>query len=111
MAARSFLMVIDQGADYRLTIPVLDSEDNPSSVVGWTAQGQIRHSTSDDVVLHEFDLEVETTSVALRIPADSSSTWTFRNARYDIEIVSPDGGTTSRLLDGQVLVRPEVTRA
>lgn len=103
-------MVIDQGSDYRLTIPVLDSGNSPSSVVGWTAQGQIRSSASDAAVLHELALEVETTSVELQVSAEASSAWTFRTARYDVEITSPDGVTTSRLLEGLVVVRPEITR-
>lgn len=103
-------MVVDQGSTYVLEIPVLNAAGSPTSVVGWTPSGQIRGRHFDDEVLYELDLEVEEAQVNLRIPAADSSAWTFRSARYDIEITSPDGGTTSRILEGLVVVRPEVTR-
>ena len=111
MTARRYDMRPEQGADYHLSIPVVNDAGNPFTVTGWSARGQIRRLLDDEEPLYELDdhLTVDDTTVELDIPAEVSSEWTWRQARYDIELVDPDGRPT-RLLEGHVFVSPEVTR-
>ena len=109
MSARPFTIVMDQGSDYILSIPVLNSSQQAVDVTEWVVRGQVRQRHVADTP-QELDVTVEDDAVTLRIPAATSSAWTFRAARYDIEITSPDGLATTRLIEGLLVVRPEVTR-
>ena len=111
MTARQYDLRLDQGADYHLSIPVVNAAGNPYTVTGWTARGQLRRPVASDDVLFTLDdhLTVEDTTVELDIPAESSAEWSWRQARYDIELVDPDGRPT-RLIEGFAFVSPEVTR-
>jgi hypothetical protein len=60
-------------------------------------------------VLHTLALTLSGTAVTLRIPAATSAAWTFSLGRYDVELTAPDG-TVTRLVEGSVVVRPEITR-
>ena len=110
MAVRTYHLIVDQGANYALSIPVLNDNGGPTTVTGWTVTGQIRAYPNGSTVLHELELTVGGTTVTLQIPAADSSAWTWRTGRYDVELTSPDGLVKARLIEGLVVVRPEVTR-
>jgi hypothetical protein len=107
--ALRYPLIIDQGADYTLSIPVLDDDNSPQTITGWGVAGQIRARHDSTAVLHELDLDPNNAMVILHIPGSASETWTFLSARYDVELTSPSGSVT-RLIEGPVVVRPNVTR-
>jgi len=111
VTARRFDLRVEQGSDYHLTIPVVDNAGTPFVVTGWSARGQVRRSLDDEEPVYELDdhLTVGATTVELNLPGEAISEWTWRQARYDIELVNPEGRPT-RLLEGHVFVSPEVTR-
>lgn len=111
MPATRFNMIIEQGSDYQLRIPVLDEIGAPVTVDDWVATGQIRGRPGDSPVLHEFDLTVNDQFVDLHVSRAASNDWAFPAAYYDVEIVSPDGSRGTRLIEGLVVVRRQVTRA
>jgi hypothetical protein len=49
------------------------------------------------------------TNVRLTIPAATSAAWAWRLARFDIELTAPNT-TVTRLVEGAVVVYPEITR-
>lgn len=105
---------INQGESFQVAIPVLDEDGDPISLSGMTARGQIRSHAADATVLHEWTLlnsglAFDANNVVLKVPAATSSVWTFRTAQYDVELVDTDGNVT-RLVDGHVIVHPEITR-
>lgn len=109
MPSTVFDLIVDQGSDYELTVPVLDGAGQPLSLASWAAAGQVRASTSSSTILHTLSLTTVGTTVVLRIPAAASTAWTWRSGRYDVELTGPTGDVI-RLLEGLVLVRPQVTR-
>lgn len=104
-----FNLNVDQGADYILTIPVLGlGEDD--HIDEWDLAGQIRASWAPSAALLDtLTLTGSGAEVTLRIPAAQSTGWTWQLGRYDVEITAPDG-TVTRLLEGSVVVHPEITR-
>ncbi|ASD50468.1 hypothetical protein FDI24_gp186 [Acidovorax phage ACP17] len=48
-------------------------------------------------------------NIRVLIPAAVTAAFTFDAAIYDLEIVAADGVTVRRLLQGRVIVNPEVT--
>ena len=109
--ARKFDLVIDQGSDYEVSFPVLDPSGQAQDLSGWSARSQVRGSVADVDVLHDFATELTLTgsSVTLTVPAAVSTTWAWTSAVYDLEVAAP-GGAVTRLAEGAVIVRPEVTR-
>jgi hypothetical protein len=110
----SFDLRINQGETYRLSIPVLDQSGNPVALSGMTARGQIRSYASSTTVLYEWstvagNLALNGSDVVITVPAVASSAWVWRTAAYDIELVDGSGNVT-RLVEGHVVVQPEVTR-
>lgn len=110
MALR-FDIVINQGADYTVAFPVKDEAQQPQDLSGWSVRCQARRTASDTTVLHDFaaELSLVGTDVVLAVPAAVSSEWAWTCAGYDLEVVAP-AGAVSRLVEGHVIVRPEITR-
>ena len=105
---------INQGETFQLAIPVLDENGDPASLSGMTARGQIRAHATAAAVLHEWTvlnggIAFDGNNVVLTVPAASSAAWTFRTGTYDVELVAVDGDVI-RLIEGHVLVHPEITR-
>ena len=105
---------INQGETFQVAIPVLDENGTQVDLSGMTARGQIRARTADATVLHEWTLvnsglAFDTNNVVLKVPAATSSAWAWRVAEYDLELTDGDGNVT-RLVEGHVIISPEVTR-
>ncbi len=106
---------IPQGATYKHYITY------PMNLTGYDVRMQFRESASSDVVLFTGTNATDdiftvgefvngTTTISMVIPATvSSEDWDFQRAVYDIEIES-SGGEITRLMQGSVIVDPEVTR-
>lgn len=102
---------IKQGADYQRSIPILDQMDQPTPEPGWTVTGKIRDSLApNSTLLHTLDVTISGTNVLLRVPAATSSAWTWRLGRYDVELTDTNGIVLD-FLEGAVVVYPEATRA
>lgn len=110
MAALNYDLFVEQGADYKRSIPALaDSDGQPTSVVGWAVTGQIRDGYEPAAtLLHTLDVTVSGTNVVLWIPGSVSAAWAWRLARYDIKLTAPDN-TVTRFIEGFVVVRAQVT--
>ena len=105
---------INQGETFQVAIPVLDSNGSPVALSGMTARGQVRTHAADSTTLYEWstvtnNLAFDANNVVLTVPAVTSSAWTWRTGQYDVELVDGSGSVT-RLVEGYVVVHPEVTR-
>jgi hypothetical protein len=111
---------IDQGAYWSQEILWEDSNGDPVNLTGYTARMQIRKRVTDASAV----IELTTTNgritlggaagtILLTIAAADTAalpaTPTDKRWFYDLELV-PAGGQVVRLLQGRVLVSPEVTR-
>lgn len=106
MPALDYPLEIEQGADYKRTVPVLGLTGD---LTGWTVAGQIRGEHVSAPLLHTLDVTCVGSNVVLHVPAATSASWGWRTGRYDVELTDPDG-VPVRLLQGPVTVSPEVTR-
>jgi hypothetical protein len=89
----------------------------PVLVAGWTAHAQARASVPSSEVLQEWSTELGNIgidpgngAVIMYIEPGDSSPWTWRKAYWDLEVTSPDGQITYRVVQGKIKVSPEVTR-
>jgi hypothetical protein len=115
MQAAQYDIAIEQGATY-IRMFVWRNDDGPVNLEGYTARMQIRRNPSAEDVL--FSATTENTllsinaaegKVTLVVPATTTETFDWRNARYDLELES-SGGVVYRLVQGSVTVSKEITR-
>lgn len=104
---------INQGETFRVSIPVLDADGDPVPLTGLTARGQIRSYAASPTALYEWstaelNVAFDDSDVVLTVPAADSAAWTFRTAQWDLEL--DDDGVVTRLVEGHVIVYPEITR-
>lgn len=109
LAAGDLDLVIEQGATFVQTY-VCNTEDPEFTWAGWSARAQIRSSASATGELY-LDLTpyltVDGAIVQLAIPATQTAALD-KDGRWDLEMVM--GSTVVRILQGRVIVSPEVTR-
>ena len=128
MAAGKYTFAIEQGTTVQFEIQYKDSANNPINLSGYTARMQIRPDYADNTTTTIVNLTtvldadgtglsmsgsnkttpIQSGSIGIYISAASSSAFNFNEAKYDLEIVS--GNTVSRILEGSVKLRKEVTR-
>lgn len=109
-------ITIEQGATFRLSLVWKDSSNVPVNLTGYTARMQVRRSYTDTVI--QLAMTTESGSITLggsagTINVVSAATATediaARAGVYDLELMSSDGVVT-RLVEGKVTIKPEVTR-
>jgi hypothetical protein len=115
MPAGYYNMVCEQGATFIRSFTWKDRAGDPVPLEGYTARMQVRRRVNDDEVVMEFTTEnggIEITGPGkLVITASEAETAGLQpmTGVYDLELVSPTDVTT-RLLRGQFVIDPEVTR-
>lgn len=104
-------IVIDQGSTYTASIDVTDADGDNIDLTGYTAAGQIRKTYSSSTAVDFATAIPEPTSGVLTISLTSTQTNAMKAGRYvyDVEITS-NGGSITRVLEGQVEVTPGVTQ-
>lgn len=115
MSAGVYKVTIEQGATFALVLTWKDSAGAPIDLTGYTARMQIR--TSARAATATLALTTENGRIALggaagtitlSISAVDTAALAARPYVYDLELVT--GASVTRLLDGECLVTPEVTR-
>ena len=112
-AAGTWNFVADQGATLSKVLTYKDANGTPVDLTNYTARMQLRERTNSTSVALELTtangritLGGAAGTVTLSVPATSMTiTGTYV---YDLELVS--GATVTRLVMGEVFIRPEVTR-
>lgn len=115
-------MEISQGSDFKLSLSIKDSNQNPVDLTGHTFRGQIRKTASDAVTQATFTFTITDAvngAVDVELPAADSSAIalgksknaarTITTMTYDIESEDASGNVT-RWLEGLVKFSPEVTK-
>lgn len=116
---------VKQGATFTLLVTILDPDDNPIDLTGYTFRGQIRKNTSDPVVQANFSFEIlaqtgptlgqlyailtADETAGIQVPEVDKPHRKITTMIYDIE--SDNGaGDVVRWLQGKADISPEVTR-
>lgn len=107
---------IYQGATFNQEIIWKDSAGLPVNLTGYSARLQVRLSHSDQNKLLEMTsangkITLGTTDgkITLKLTDVETTGLTWSSGVYDLEMVS-SGGTVTRLMEGKIVVYPEVTR-
>jgi hypothetical protein len=113
MASRLNLEV-DQGADTPVVLVFKNADETDADFTGSQFRMQLRRFIDDDKCADELTtengrIEFEGSAVTLHFPASVTSAMKAAAYVYDLEHVSASGYVT-RLVEGEVRIRREVTR-
>lgn len=115
MAAAQHDITIEQGATFQMSLVWKDSTAAPINLTGYSARMQVRRKySSTDYLLNlvsptNIVLGGALGTIAVTAAATVTDDLPAKPAVYDLELTSPTGVVT-RLIEGSVLITPEVTR-
>ncbi len=104
---------VDQGSNFAAQIDVTDSDGDSLDLNGYTAEGQLR-KTYTSTTSTAFTSEIFNASGGVvKISLNAAATNGLKAGRYvyDVEITKTSTGDITRIVEGQLEVRPGVTRA
>tara|TARA_R110002074_G_scaffold55685_1_gene137885 strand:- start:303 stop:692 length:390 start_codon:yes stop_codon:yes gene_type:complete len=128
MSAGAYNFTIEQGTTVVKQFTYKDAAGSPVDLTGYSASMQLRetHTSTDPISSFTGTINSATGSSGLAIIASSGSdtkgtiqltiaatvteTYTFTSAVYDLEIKRIADSTVSRLLQGVIVLSPEVTK-
>lgn len=112
MTAAAYNLTIDQGSDFALDLIV--KEDNAvKNLNGYSGRAQMRATKSASTVAGSFTVTVTNAAAGemkVELTNATSSAMTAGKYYYDLEIFTSGNTIVSRLLEGTVILTPEVTR-
>lgn len=105
-------LYIDQGTDFSVTVDVTDTAGDILNLSGYSATAQIRKTYSSSSVSASFSTSIAEASGQVTLSLTDTQTTGLESGRYvyDLNITS-GGGVTSRVIEGQAIVTPGVTRS
>jgi hypothetical protein len=119
MAASKYDFTIEQGSSFRLVLVYKDANGSVIDLTNWCARLVWKTNTSTtqtfstenlDYSIYKFTIEPLLGKLTLLIPASTTNSFSFNNAKYDLELQSDDdfylGGGKSiiRLLYGNIVI-------
>ena len=112
MTAANHNLTIDQGSDFALDLVVKDS-GVVKNLTGYSARAQMRSTKSASSVSATFTCTVTNASggaLKMELPNATSSALSAGKYYYDLELYTANDAIVARLMQGTVILTPEVTR-
>lgn len=107
-------ITVEQGATFTLQVEWKDADGDPINLTGYTSAMQIRRTYGAPALLTlasggAISIDAAAGKLTVTIPAATTAALAApMQGVYDLEVTT--GTTVYRLLEGSVLVTPEVTR-
>ena len=112
MAAGNYDIVIDQGADFALSI-TLSEDGSAINLSTHTASAQLRPTPSSDTLTATFTCTVTSASegkLTMKLGHATTANITAGKYYYDLEIFNSSSNSITRLIQGVARVTQNVTR-
>ena len=104
-------LTIDQGATFSSDVTVKDAQDNAFNLTGYTASAKLAKGFASTRTRTNMTTSIATDAttgvVTLSLTATETSALDAERYVYDLEITS--GATVTRVIEGIITVRPQVT--
>ena len=104
-------LFIDQGTDFTVAVDVSDATGEALNLSGYSSAGQIRKTYVSSTISATFATSNENATGKVTLSLTDTQTSALEPGRYvyDMNITSA-GGITTRVVEGQAIVTPGVTR-
>ena len=104
---------VDQGSTFGAEIDVADSSGDPLDLNGYTVEGQLRKTYTSTPSTAFTSSVFNAGGGVVKISLNATTTNGLKAGRYvyDVEITKTSTGEITRIIEGQLEVRPGVTRA
>ena len=111
MASISNLFV-DQGSDFNITVSLTDATDSALNLAGNTFLAQVRKSHASNTVKATFSTSNDGVGGNLTLNLTDVQTAALESGRYVYDIIqTASDGIKTRLMEGQLIVTPSVSRS
>lgn len=119
MAASKYDFTIEQGSSFKLSLVYKDSNGDPVDLTNWCARliwttnnnvNQTFITTNMDYSVYKFTIEPGIGRLVLKIPPETTNSFLFNTAKYDLELqndenfYSGSGKDIIRLLYGSIKI-------
>jgi len=121
MPAAKYNFIIEQGTSFKLSLIYKNAEHNIVDITNWCARlvmnpkyngpDKIYTTTNLDHSIYKFYIDGPNGKIVLLIPASTTNGFTFNEAKYELELQSPDdfyadgGKYTTRVLEGVITIK------
>ena len=106
-------LTIDQGATFTSDVTVKDANGNPFDLTGYTAAAKMAKGYASTRTRTNFTTTVSadatTGVVTLSLSATDTAALDAERYVYDLEITQTSSGNVTRVIEGVISVRPQVT--
>jgi len=115
MSAGKYDFVIEAGTDWGPTLWLEEEDETPKDLTDYTAMMHIRERFEGPLI-KELKIGSGITitggegKIQLALTVTETSALQITNGVYDLELSSPAPVKVTRLLEGDIIVTPEVTR-
>ena len=112
MTAAAYNLTIDQGSDFALDLVIKD-DNVVKNLTNYSVRAQMRNTKGASSVAATFTCTIPNASageVKIELPNATSSALSAGKYYYDLEIHTAADAIVKRLMQGTVILTPEVTR-
>ena len=112
MTAANHNLTIDQGSDFVIDL-VISDEGTVKNLTGYSARAQMRTTKSASAIAATFTCTVTNAvggTIKMELPNATSSAISPGKYYYDLELYTASDVIVARLMQGTVILTPEVTR-
>lgn len=104
-------LYVDQGSFFRTNVTVSSTNGVPLDLTGYTVASQMRKSYQSSTA-YSFTSSITNPiqgRVRIELPSETSRTIPAGRYLYDLEVTAPTGEKT-RVVEGIVVINPEITK-
>jgi len=106
-------LTIDQGASFNSDVTVKDANNNAFNLTGYTAAAKMAKGYASTrtrtTITATVAGDASTGVVTLSMTAADTASLDAERYVYDLEITQTSSGTVTRVIEGIITVRPQVT--
>jgi len=104
-------LFIDQGTDFSVTVDVTDTDGSVLDLTDYTAEAQIRKTYTSSSVSATFGTSISASNGQVTLTLSDTVTAGLGAGRYVYDLnIESSGGQVTRVVEGQAIVTPGVTR-
>lgn len=121
MPAATYNFIIEQGTSFKLALTYKNANHDIVDITNWCARlimnpkysgpDKIFTTSNLDYSVYKFYIDGPEGKIVLLIPAETTNSFTFNEAKYELELQSPDdfyvdgGKYTTRVLQGLITIK------